>query len=86
MTAVFYTRLAALVLCAMTIGCTTPESKQPNVNLAGYPPAFRAGYLDGCNSGKGSASPKKEEERFKQDSQYAAGWRDGYDICSKQKK
>jgi hypothetical protein len=86
MTAVFCIRFAALALSAMAIGCTTPEKKEPNVNLAGYPPAFRAGYLDGCNSARRPSSAKKDEERFKQESQYAAGWRDGYDICSRQKK
>jgi hypothetical protein len=87
MTAIICTRLAApMLLLALTIGCTTPERKEPNVNLAGYPPAFQDGYMDGCNSARRPESPKKDEERYKQESQYAAGWRDGHDICSKQKK
>ena len=73
--------LVAAVLCA----CAGPE-KEPNVNLGGYPPEFRAGYLDGCESAKRTAGEKKDQQRFKRESQYAAGWRDGFDICSNQKK
>lgn len=72
------------VLLAVAFGCSTPK-KEPNVNLAGYPPEFRAGYLDGCDSARRNAM-KKDEKRFKSDPQYGAGWRDGYDICSKQHK
>lgn len=79
-----FKRLALLALLVLASGCSTPEDKAPNVNLAGYPPVFRAGYVDGCNSAKRS-SPKKDEERFKREPQYAAGWRDGFDICSKKK-
>ncbi len=82
------TRLAffALVLVA---GCATiPQpattqapSKPPkaNVNLSGYPPAFQAGYADGC--GSAGAARKRDETRFTTDGLYAQGWRDGYDIC-----
>jgi hypothetical protein len=73
--------LAATLVCA----CAAPK-KEPNVNLAGYPPAFRAGYLDGCDNAKRSIGQTMDKERFKRESQYAAGWRDGYDICKKQKK
>lgn len=76
---------ALLALLTLASSCGTPEKKAPNVNLAGYPPVFRAGYVDGCNSATRS-SPKKDEERFKREPQYAAGWRDGYDICSNKKK
>ena len=30
-------------------------SPQPNVNLSGYPPEFRAGYADGCASVRGTS-------------------------------
>lgn len=71
--------LAALALAA----CAAPEPRTPNVNLSGYPPAFKDGYLDGCSSARSTFSTKKDERRFKSDSQYAQGWRDGHDICSK---
>jgi hemolysin activation/secretion protein len=55
----------------------------PTVNLSGYPPEFRQGYADGCASV--NAARKRDEARFKKDTQYAQGWRDGYDICQRRK-
>jgi hypothetical protein len=55
----------------------------PRVNLAGYSPAFRAGYGDGC--GSVDAAKRRDEPRFKSDADYALGWRDGYDICRRRK-
>ena len=59
-----------------------PKIDKPQVNLAGYPPPFREGYLDGCNSARQNTQSIKDSERYESDSMYAAGWRDGYDICS----
>lgn len=76
---------AALVF-AMTAGCASPPASTPaapGVNLSGYPPAFRAGYADGCNSV--NAAKKRDEPRFKSDADYARGWQDGYDICKHKK-
>ena len=75
---------------AMLVGCATPptqtkpqpEIDEPQVNLAGYPPAFRDGYLDGCNTARRNSEKIQDEARYKNDSMYAAGWRDGFDICS----
>lgn len=72
------------LLLVLASGCSTPK-KQPNVNLAGYPPEFRAGYLDGCESARRN-STRRNEQRFKTDPQYSSGWRDGYDICKNQHK
>ncbi|MGH8727087.1 MAG: hypothetical protein ACREV9_02765 [Burkholderiales bacterium] len=58
-----------------------PESAQAGINLSGYPREFREGYADGCASARGSL--KKDAARFKSDSQYAAGWKDGMGICAK---
>lgn len=85
MTGLTSRRLVLLALFATAGGCGAPETKAPNVNLTGYPPVFRAGYVDGCNSARRPGNPKKDEERFKNEPQYAAGWRDGYDICLKKK-
>jgi hypothetical protein len=73
--------LAALAF-ALLWGCATqtpPGSPAPNVNLSGYPPAFQAGYADGCASAR--SARKRDETRFKADVHYAQGWRDGNDIC-----
>jgi len=92
-----FTGLAAAALIA---GCATepttttapapaptqpraPTAASPGVNLSGYPPGFRAGYADGCSSV--GAAMKRDETRFKTDSEYAQGWRDGNDICKRRK-
>jgi hypothetical protein len=77
---------ASLVLLSACAGQVSPRSPAaaapgPNVNLSGFPPAFRKGYTDGCSSARGSRV--RDESRFKLELQYASGWRDGYDICSR---
>ncbi len=74
-----------LLLAASLLGACAAQEKEPNVNLGGYPPEFRAGYRDGCESAKRTVGQKKDEQRFRREPQYATGWRDGFDICSKQK-
>lgn len=76
-----------LVVAVLAIGLTgcAPKRTTPNVNLGGYPPAFREGYLDGCNSARSAIGEVRDEARFASDSMYAAGWRDGNDICSRSK-
>lgn len=61
----------------------TPTPSAPGINLSGYPPGFRAGYADGCISVEGAR--KRDEARFKNDTDYAQGWRDGTDICKRKK-
>ena len=73
------------VLLAALSACTQQPAKPsgPNVNLSGFPPEFRAGYQDGCSSARGSRV--RNEQRYKEDPQYASGWRDGQDICGKKR-
>lgn len=71
-----------LALIVVT-GCATERPEAPGINLSGFPPAFKEGYADGCNSARALVGTKKDEKRFKWDSQYAQGWRDGFDICGK---
>lgn len=61
----------------------SPVAKPPGVNLSGFPPEFRAGYSDGCASV--NTARRRDEARFKTDTNYAQGWRDGYDICRRRK-
>jgi hypothetical protein len=56
---------------------------RPTYNLAGYPPAVKEGYVDGCESAKGSEWGRKDAKRFAADGQYSMGWNDGYSICKK---
>ena len=59
------------------------QAPRPAYNLAGYPPATREGYIDGCESAKRSEYGRKDEQRMAGDPQYATGWNDGYSICSR---
>lgn len=60
------------------------QATRPAYNLAGYPPAVREGYIDGCESAKQSPYARKDAARFGADRQYAMGWNDGFMICGKQ--
>jgi hypothetical protein len=55
----------------------------PTYNLAGYPPAVRDGYIDGCESAKRTKFGRKDAARMANDAQYAMGWNDGFSICAK---
>jgi len=85
MTKVRIMRLIPLAIAAaLAAGCaghSAPTAERPGVNLSGYPPAFRAGYADGCASV--NAARRRDEARFKSDTEYAQGWRDGFDICGR---
>lgn len=76
-----------LVAALPVIGCSTAQeqSDKSQVNLAGYPPAFREGYADGCDSARRVIGKTRDDDRFQNDSMYAAGWRDGFDICADKK-
>ena len=59
------------------------KAPRPAYNLAGYPPAVREGYIDGCESARKSEYGRKDEKRFAADPQYRMGWNDGLSICTK---
>ena len=61
------------------------KASRPTYNLAGYPPAVREGYIDGCESAKGSDYARKDAKRIAADPQYAMGWNDGNTICARKK-
>jgi len=76
--------IGVLVAVALLLGaCATAKPPPPKVNLAGFPPAFRDGYADGCQSAKPFSAKHRDDARYARDTQYASGWRDGYDICRK---
>lgn len=64
-------------------GTAAPRSV-PNVNLSGYPPAFKEGFADGCDSLRGTY--RRDANRFGKDNNYTLGWQDGYSICGRQKR
>ena len=88
--------IAAIILFSMLTGCASmdssrdksskpsgplPPSTRPTYNLAGYPPAFKDGYIDGCETAKKTSYGFKDKHRFSKDSQYRNGWKDGFSIC-----
>jgi hypothetical protein len=59
------------------------HAPRPAYNLAGYPPAARAGYIDGCESARHSEYAHKDAKRMADDPQYATAWNDGFSICGR---
>jgi hypothetical protein len=59
------------------------HASRPTYNLAGYPPAVREGYIDGCETAKRTQYGRKDAKRFAEDGQYQMGWNDGFSICKK---
>jgi hypothetical protein len=57
------------------------KAARPTYNLTGYPPAVRDGYIDGCETAKGTSYARKDGARMSSDPQYSMGWNDGYSIC-----
>ncbi|MGZ5031630.1 MAG: hypothetical protein ACXWAC_00385 [Usitatibacter sp.] len=57
------------------------KASRPAYNLTGYPIAVREGYIDGCETAKGSDYARKDAKRFAADPQYSMGWNDGFGIC-----
>jgi hypothetical protein len=72
---------AAVLLSA----CGMRTREQAPVNLAGFPPGYRDGYADGCHSAT-HLLERQDHKRFAQDRQYAAGWKDGLDVCRRKRK
>lgn len=60
------------------------KAPRPAYNLAGYPPAARDGYIDGCETARNSPYGRKDAKRFAADARYRMGWNDGHSICSRQ--
>ena len=57
------------------------EPPPPNVNLSGFPLAYRQGYADGCASS--TAVERKDASRFASDGNYRTGWTDGRALCGR---
>ena len=87
-------RLIAIMTILVIAGCASPSANKkmkplvplasstlPTYNLAGYRPAFKDGYIDGCETAKRSAYGLKDEKRFAEENQYRNGWKDGYNLC-----
>ncbi len=84
--------LTVISIVSVLAGCTAigldqrpagplPPSTRPTYNLSGYPPAFKDGYIDGCETAKKTAYGYKDKRRHSADDQYRAGWSDGFSLC-----
>lgn len=58
---------------------TSAPAPPPPVNLQGFPPAYQAGFGDGCATARGSE--RKDTDRFGKDGNYRVGWQDGLAQC-----
>jgi hypothetical protein len=56
-----------------------------DVNLSGYPLAFRQGYADGCASARRNTE-QRDAGRWSADMQYRQGWTDGRSICGMRRR
>ena len=84
--------IAAVFLITTFAGCAAteqserpsgplPATTRPVYNLTGYSPAFKDGYIDGCETAKKTRFGFKNKSRFAADAQYKLGWNDGFSIC-----
>ncbi|MDA8381509.1 MAG: hypothetical protein M0037_00275 [Betaproteobacteria bacterium] len=77
------TLLALMIAVGVLSACTPPPQPRyapTRINLEGFPPAYKAGYRDGCDSAQ-SGRYRKDRRRFKSDPEYHTGWDDGYGLC-----
>jgi hypothetical protein len=81
-----FDRLVLLAAVIATGGCATQAAAPPprQVNLQGFPPAFKEGYADGCDSAR-ARSVRRDADRYKTDFDYTQGWNDGHSICARRK-
>ena len=75
--------LAALVTTLSLAACGSVEQA---LIERGLPPAYAAGYADGCASGKETAGglfaeASKDASRYDTDSEYTQGWNEGFEEC-----
>jgi hypothetical protein len=78
----------AIATIALLAGC------QAAIEREARSPAYKQGWTDGCNSGlyersvEYSGGPQavdrfeRDEERFRTDPEYAAGWNGGVESCA----
>lgn len=78
--------IAMIALALTTAACTTPTKDLLQQRLRDRPPAYRDGYLAGCDDARieKSATQKRrvrDENRFSTEEVYARGWYDGNEDC-----
>ena len=61
--------------------CASQQAPARRVNQSGYSAAFKQGYGDGCESVQ--AGRRRDERRYRNDTDYMMGWNDGYSACGR---
>jgi hypothetical protein len=70
-------------MTVLVTACANQPPPARRVNQSGYSEAFRQGYADGCGSVQ--SSRRRDEQRYRGDTDYMMGWNDGFGICTKRK-
>jgi len=65
----------------LAAGCAdAPGTRTNPINMSGFSAGFKQGYSDGCESASTRAQ-RRNESRYKTESDYMMGWNDGYSAC-----
>jgi hypothetical protein len=77
-----------LATFAALVALTACTSTEEALIERGLPPAYAAGYDDGCASGNAAggslfSEAQKDESRYAADSQYGKGWDEGFAKCKR---
>lgn len=82
---------AAVLMAILMVGCANqkegasrPAPAPASVNLSGYSATFKEGYAEGCESA-GSRTQRRNEGRYKTESDYMVGWNDGHAACGRKR-
>ena len=86
-------RFAILFVLSLTVAaCDLPEPSETMIgSQSQVSPSYRAGFDDGCHSGRQAAGSlfdefRKDQARFNSDSDYAQGWSDAFRQCESQEE
>ncbi|WP_299775325.1 hypothetical protein [uncultured Tateyamaria sp.] len=86
-------RFAILFVLPFTVAaCDLPEPSETLISdQSRVSPAYRAGFDDGCHSGRQAAGSifddfRKDQTRFNSDRDYAQGWSDAFRQCETQEE
>ena len=79
-------RQASLAAVLTTMVLAACGSIEQTLIERGHPPAYAAGYADGCASGKATAGgllaeAQQDASRYGADDQYTQGWDAGFEQC-----
>lgn len=79
---------SVLLLVVTLFSCADPmpQTVRGKLEDEGHSKAYIQGYSDGCQTWRGQSKGRlygniQDIERFQRDSQYRAGWDEGYDHC-----